>query len=222
GAVGSPFNAKAFLGTAITAGTAVFDITGGGSAVNAAKLKKLYFKFFPGFAYEFLPSDILTANTDEKYLLIVNPRGGPGGDGKIGMYAFTTHNGNKITITKRLGAAAAGDRVTTLGSVTWDSGVWAGKHTDAHPIGSTIIYCNAKGTPIGDTIIMGAGAALRGYGKYRNRRTSESKNGDFVHYRYITSVFGQALRKDVQQRIPGYIRLRHAIRYPGLGIPETV
>lgn len=219
GAVGSPFNPKAFLGAAITAGTTAFDLLGGGSVVNGAKTNKLYFKFFSGFAYEFLPSDILTANSDEKYFLVVNPRSGVGGDGKIGMYAYTTHNGNKIVVTARLGSAASGIRATTVGSVVWNTGVWTGKHTDAHPVGSTIVACNAKGQPIGDTIILGSSAALRGYGKYRNRRTEDHLNGDFVHVRYISSVFGQSLRKDVLGRAPGYIRLRHAINYPGLGIP---
>lgn len=220
GPVGSPWNPKAFLGTAITAGTTTFDITGGGSAAAAAKTHKKYFKWFGNYAFEFLPEDIITPGSSTKYLLIVNPRDGSADAGKIGMYAYTTgNNGNKITITQRLGSAASGARVTTLGSVTWNTGVWAGKHTDAHPIGATIVPCNAKGQPIGDTCVIGAGAALRGYGKYRNHRSQETVNGGFVTRRYISSVFGQALRKDTQGRAPGYIRLRHAIRYPGLGIP---
>ena len=221
GAVGSPFNPRAFLGTAVTAGTAAFNVTGGGSAANAAKTAKKYFKFFSGYAFEFLPSDIMTADTAEKYFLIVNPKTGAGGDGKIGMYAYTTHNGNLITITKRLGSATSGVRNTTVGSVVWDTGVWNGKHTDAHPIGATIVYCNAKGVPIGDSLVLGSSAALRGYGKHRNRRTEDHLNGDFVHVRYITSVFGQSLRKDVLGRAPGFIRLRHAVYYPGLGLPTV-
>ena len=222
GPVGSAWNAKAFLGTAITAGTTAIDVLGGGDTTAAAETNKLYFKFFPNYAFEFLPSDILTAGTSTKYFLIVNPRSGSGGDGKIGMYSYTTgNNGNKITITGRLGSAASGVRATTLGSVTWDSGVWAGKHTDAHPVGATIIPCNAKGVPTGDTCILGAGASLRGYGKYRNHRSQEEVNGGFVTRRYISSVFGQALRKDRLSRAPGYLRIRHAINYAGLGVPTV-
>lgn len=223
GPVGSPWNPKAFLGEAITAGTTAFDIKGGGSAAAAAKTHKKYFKWFPNYAFQFLPEDVLTPGSGTKYLLIINPRDGSANAGKIGMYAYTTgNNGNKITITARLGSAASGARVTTLGSVEWDTGVWAGKHTDAHPIGSTIIPCNAKGVPIGDTVVIGAAAALRAYGKYRNHRSQETVNGGFVTRRYISSVFGQALRKDTQDRAPGYIRLRHAIRYAGLGLPTVV
>lgn len=222
GPVGSAWNPKAFLGEAITAGTTAIDIKGGGDATSAAETNKLYFKFFPQYAFEFLPSDILTPGSATKYLLIVNPRSGAGGDGKIGMYSYTTgNNGNKITITGRLGSAASGVRVTTLGSVTWDTGVWAGKHTDEHPLGATVIPCNAKGVPTGDTCILGAGSALRGYGKYRNKRTQEEVNGGFVTRRYISSVFGQALRKDRKLRAPGYVRIRHAINYAGLGIPTV-
>jgi hypothetical protein len=220
GPVGSAWNPKAFLGVAITAGTTAIDVTGGGDADGAADTAKLYFKFFPNYAFEFLPTDILTPDSAEKYFLIVNPRSGVGGDGKIGMYAYTTgNNGNKITITKRLGSAASGNRYTTVGSVVWDTGVWAGKHTDAHPVNSTIIPCNALGVPVGDTCILGAGSALRGYGKYRNKRTQEDVNGGFVTRRYISSVFGQTLRKDRKLRAPGYVRIRHAINYAGLGIP---
>lgn len=227
GPVGSPLNAKAFLGVAITAGTTAIDVKMGGSAAAAAKTAKFYAKYFPNFAYRFYPGsdtgDVLTAGSDEKYFLIVNPRSGSGGDGKIGMYAYTTGNdGHKITITARLGSAASGVRATTVGSVTWDTGVWNGKHTDAHPVGATIVHCNAKGQPIGDTLMLGNASAVRGYGKYRNRRTEDSKNGGHVHQRFITSVFGQSLRKDTQGRAVGYTRLRHAINYPGLGIPTIV
>ena len=224
GPVGSAWNPKAFLGAAVVAGTAAFDVKGGGDATAAAETNKLYFKLFPNYAYEFSAAsgDTLTAGTATKYFLIVNPRSGSGGDGKIGMYSYTTgNNGNLITVNGRLGSAASGIRVTTLGSVVWDTGVWSGKHTDAHPLNATVIPCNAKGVPIGDTCILGAGAALRGYGKYRNHRSQEEVNGGFVTRRYISSVFGQALRKDRKARAPGYLRIRHAINYAGLGVPAV-
>lgn len=223
GPIGSPFNPKALLGEEITAGTAAFDVKGGGEPDAAADTSKLYFKHFYNYAYEFLPSDTLSAGSDEKYFLIVNPPNAPTDPNKIGMYAYTTgNNGNKITITKRLGSAASGDRVTTLGDVTWDTGVWSGKHTDVHPVGATIIQCNAKGVPLGDTIMMGKMCALRGYGKYRNYRTTQVEDGGMVFQRYITSVFGQSLRKDRLGRARGYVRLRHAIEYAGMPIPNNI
>lgn len=223
GPVGSWFNAKAFLGTAITAGTAAFDITGGGSAAAAAKTKIQYFRFFPNYAFEFLPSDIYVPGSTEQYLLIVNPKNAAVDPGKVGMYAYTTgNNGNKITITKRLAPVQNGPvALQTVGSVTWNTGVWANKHTQTHPIGATIILCNAKGVPIGDTVMMGASAVIRGYGSMRNQRSQWLVDGGFETRKYITSVFGQALRKNVSNKYPGYVRLRHAISYPELGLPTV-
>lgn len=220
---GSWFNAKAFLGEAITAGTAAFAIKGGGSAAAAAKTNIDYFRFFPNYAFEFTPEDIYVPGSTEQYLLIVNPRSGSGGDGKIGMYAYTTgNNGNQITITKRLASVQNGPvALATVGNVTWNTGVWAGKHTMAHPIGATIVLCNANGVPIGDTVMMGAMCMLRGYGKYRNKRTQWMVDGDFEQRKYITTVFGQQLRKNVNGKYPGYVRLRHALRYPELGLPTV-
>lgn len=221
GAIGSPLNGKAWLGEAITAGTAVFDIKGGGSAAAAAKTKIKFFKFFPGYAYPFLPEDILSPASETRYLLIINPPNAPTDPNKIGMYAYTTgNNGNKITITKRLGSAASGDRLTTLGAVTWNAGAWAGLHTDVHPIGSLILPCNAKGVAFGDTLMLVKQAAYRGYGEFRNQRTEELHNGGFVKDLYVTSVFGQAPRKNVDGRCPGVLRLRHALRYAGIPLPS--
>lgn len=216
---GSWFNAKAFLGEAISPGTTVFDIKGGGS-FNSTLVD--YFRFFPNFAFEFTSTDVYTPGSTVQYLLIVNPKNAATDPGKVGMYSYTTgNNGNKITIVNRLGSAASGARVTTLGSVTWDTGVWAGKHTDTHPVDATIILCNAKGVPIGDTVMFGAMAMLRGYGQFRNSRTQWNVDGDFETRNYIKTVFGQVLRKNVNNKYPGYIRLRHAIAYPELGLPTV-
>jgi hypothetical protein len=220
---GSWFNAKAFLGEAITAGTAAFAIKGGGSAAAAAITNIDYFRFFPNFAFEFMPLDVYTPGSTEQYLLIVNPRNAVTDPGKVGMYAYTTgNNGNQITITKRLASVQNGPvALSTVGSVTWNTGVWADKHTETHPIGATIVLCNAKGVPIGDSVMMGAMAMLRGYGKYRNKRTQWLVDGDFETRKYITTVFGQQLRKNVNGKYPGYVRLRHAIAYPELGLPTV-
>ena len=220
---GSWFNAKAFLGEAISAGTAAFAIKGGGSAAAAAITNIDYFRFFPNFAFEFMPNDIYVPGSSEQYLLIVNPKNAAVDPGKVGMYAYTIgNNGNQITITKRLAPVQNGPvAMRTVGDVTWDTGVWAGFHTQTHPIGATIVLCNAKGVPIGDTVMMGAMCMLRGYGRYRNKRTQWLVDGDFEQRKYITTVFGQQLRKNVNNKYPGYVRLRHAIRYPELGLPNV-
>lgn len=223
GAIGSPLNPKAQLGTAIAAGTATFDITGGGSATAGAITKKKYFKYFPGYGYKFVGrASAFTPGSEEKYLLIVNPKNAATDPGKIGMYAYTTHNGNKITVTKRLGSAASGVRATTVGNVTWDTGVWSGKHTDVHPSNATIIPCNSYGVPVGDTPMLMRSGILRGYGKYRGHRSQQTHEGGFIMDKFITSVFGQVIREDRLGRHPGVARLRHALAYPELGLPTVV
>ncbi len=221
---GSWFNAKAFLGTAITAGTAAFAITGGGSAAAAAITNIDYFRFFPNFAFEFLPNDIYVPGSTQQYLLIVNPKNAAVDPGKVGMYGYTTgNNGNTITINQRLAPVQNGPTaLLAVGNVTWNTGPWAangGMHTQTHPIGATIVLCNANGVPIGDTIMMGAMAMLRGYGRFRNSRTQWNVDGDFETRKYIKTVFGQQLRKNVNGVYPGYVRLRHAISYPELKLP---
>lgn len=224
GPVGSAWNAKAFAGEAIAAGTAAFAIKGGGTAEAGADTVPQYFRYFARAPFEFMPGDAIApaTNTGTKYLLIVNPPNAAVDPGKVGFYAYTSgNNGNQITITARLGSAAAGVRVTTLGGVTWNTGVWANKHTDVHPIGATIVQANSKGVPIGDTIIAGAGAALRGYGEYRNHRSEQVLQGGFVRDRFIRSVFGQTLRRDRLGRAVGYVKLTHALNYPELALPAV-
>lgn len=222
GPVGSAFNAKAFTGAAITAGTSTFAILGGGSAAAAAYTNIQFFRFFPNYAFQFLPNDTSSPGSSTAYLLIINPSNAAVDPGKIGMYAFTTgNNGNQITITQRLGAVNVGACVTTLGSVTWNGGVWSGYHTATHPIGATVVLCNAKGVPIGQTLMMGAEAVVRGYGSMRNKRSQWLVDGEFETRKYITSVFGQALRKNVRGVYPGYSLLTHAIPYPELNLPAV-
>lgn len=218
GPQGSFLNPKAFLGVAITAGTTTFDIKGGGNSTDADSSD--FFRYFAGSPYEFVDTGVFSPASETRYLLICNTTGADAG--KFGMYSYTTGNdGNKITIVNRLGSAASGDRVTTLGSVVWNAGVWANKHTDAHPEGSLIIPCNAKGVPIGDTLVLGKCAALRGYGKHRGQRSQQVHEGGFLMDRFITSVFGQTIREDRKGRHPAVIRLRHAISYPGISFPTV-
>jgi hypothetical protein len=221
---GSWFNPKAYTGTAITAGTSTFAVTGGGSAAAAAITNIDYFRFFENFAFEWTPESIYSPSNAVAYFLIINPRGAVTADnpdpGSVGMYSYTSgNNGNQITIVNRLAAVTAGAAVTTLGSVTWNTGVWSGRHSATHPIGSAVVQCNAKGVPIGDTVMLGAMAILRGYGMHRNLRTQWNVDGEFETRKYITTVFGQSLRKNVNGQYPGYIRIRTALSYPELGLP---
>jgi hypothetical protein len=216
GAIGSPLNPKAVLGGAITAGTATFDILGGGDASAAAETDILFFKYFPNYAYTFLVTDALAQDSNTHYVMIINPPNAAVDPNKWGMYAYTTgNNGNKITVTGRLGSAIGGLRNSTLGGVVWSGTV----NTDVHPIGATILPCNAKGQIFGYSLFLCRQAARRGYGKYRNRYTTQDHEGGYVMDRFVTTVFGQEPRKDRLQRVPGAFVLVHAIKYAGVPTP---
>lgn len=218
GAIGSPLNPKAQLGVAITAGTATFDIQGGGDADAAAETDILFFKYFPNYAYTFLVTDSLAQDANTHYVMIINPPNAAVDPNKYGLYAYTTgNNGNLISVTGRLGATIGGLRNTTLGSVTWDANV----NTATHPIGSTILPCNKKGQVFGYTLFLGKRAARRGYGKYRNRYTSQDHEGGFVMDRFVTTVFGQAPSRDRLNRVPAAMCLVHAIKYEGVPTPTV-
>lgn len=222
GPIGSAINPKALNGNAIAAGTTAIVLTGGGNPTDAAAKNNsyLFFNVFPNAAYEFSDGTTLAQDGDTHYVLAVNPRSSGGGGC---MYSYTTgNNGNQITTVNRLGSAASGARVTTLGGVTWNTGVWQGWHTEVIVQGALLIPCNAIGTPIVDTFMLMKGAALRGYGAYRNLRTEEIIQGGHEIRMYVTTVLGQEARMDRIKRTPGVMRLRHAVDYPGWGIPKTV
>jgi hypothetical protein len=101
-----------------------------------------------------------------------------------------------------LTVAAAGANLTEL----WDNG-------------ALIIPANAKGVPIGHTMVLGAGGIVRGYGMWRAKRTQETDNGEFLKRTYITSVFGQSLRYDRKDRVPAVMLLTTALKRPGITLP---
>lgn len=228
GAVGSPLNPHALLGVAIAGGTTTFDIKGGGNATSAAKTKKKYYKYFPKYAYPWSPADALSATSEicwdlralgedgvtanVFYVRVTNPPNAATDPGKWCIYECSANDGNKLTVSARLGASDSGIRYQTVGSVTWD----ANKHTVTHAAGSLVTLCNAAGVPLGATLVLYKAAAYRGYGSVRNNRVADSKEGGFIQERYIESVFGQCLREDRIGTKPGVAVIKHGIHYPGL------
>ena len=222
GPVGSFLAPEAFLGLAITGTTdAARDISGGGADNSDGSLtgsgKPLWFQNFPGYAYEFVDTGAFSPSSGPHYAIIYNTTGANAG--KWGFVKYTTgNNGNKITITEFLTGQSNGTyRKGTIGSVTWSGAV----NTEEWASGALIIPANSKGVPIGHTIAMGAAGILRGYGKYRANRTTDTQNGGFVKQSYITSVFGQSLRKDRKGRVPAVMLLTHAISKPGIALPTV-
>jgi len=235
GPIGSACNPKALLGVPITAVDALVNpVLGGGSAANGAITTAMYFEHFSNYAYKFgdvtqttgslAPVGTFASDVDslgmagERYFLIYNLT-----DGKVGFYAFTTNDGNKLTMTKRLRAAAGGGTAfATIGGVTWGTAPWvATKMTDAHPVGSVIIETNSFGVPFGTSFMFGAQGAVRGYGRFRNERTEQSYEGGFVKDVFITSVFGQCPKARTDGKTPAVLRITHAIKYAGLSIPNV-
>lgn len=234
GAVGSPLNPQALLGVAITGATTTFDIKGGGNPTSAAKTKKKYFKYFPKYAFRWRPgqgsrtADTLSATSEicwdlealgedaatenVFYVRVTNPPNAAIDPGKWCLYEVSANDGNKLTVSARLGATSSGIRYQTLGAVTWD----ASKHTVSHGEGSLVTLCNEKGISMGASLFLYRQAAYRGYGSVRNQRQEDSKNGNFVQERYIESVFGQCLREDTRGNKPAIAVIKHAIYYPGI------
>lgn len=222
GAIGSAQNPKALLGVAITADNLAQDIKGGGNATNAAITTAKYFEFFPLFAYRFTPADTLSVSAGTYYCLIYNLSGAAAH--KMGFYSFNANNGNKLTMNGRLRSAIGGIANTTIGNVTWNVAPWvaATKLTDSHPEGSVVIWTNSYGVPVGCSFMLGADSAKRGYGKYRNHRSTDTQEGGFFMQTYITSVFGQTPTKRTDGRTPNALRIYHAMKYAGLpAIPDV-
>lgn len=246
GATGSPLNPMGRLGVAIVAptpaGSPLANTTAatahpvtalvptpnsivlGGADFDANNILVKPAKYFPNYAYKFLAGDVLSAGSDPFYVAIVNP---PDANGvmKYGLYRCTSNNGVALTITGIFGAAAAdagtGAAVVTGFSVpgyttpTWSNAL----HTNAHPVGAQVVHIDPDAVPVFNSIILGAAAARRGYGKYRNEREWEPVEGKFVRRVFFKTVFGQGLRKDRLDRARGVTLIRHRGVYSSLPLP---
>ncbi len=151
----------AFIGVALDfTQTTARTITGGGSAAAAALTDHLYYRFFPGAAFSSHEVTKITQETSEvKYALIQDKT-----TGKFGMFSYQVTNGNTITGVEHLGATDSGARKQTLGNVTYDSGVWAGKHTQSFAVGSKVVPCNSYGQPYVRLYGLGMDAMMHGFG----------------------------------------------------------
>lgn len=248
GAIGSPINAKASLGVAVSSSADILaasktslTLKGGGNATAAAKTAPKYFKYFSGYTY---PTGL---DQTETAINFSNPTGTASGtsytagyvlilsSGKYGLYKYTTNNGNTLNITKALvkssdtiggsNTLAVKKATASTGwdaseSVTLNANAFAdAKITNDHAVGDLVIECNSQGVPIGRTMVLGAMAAVRGYGSLDGERSEETFDGEFIRKTYITSIFGQSPYVRVDGEQPNYLVLNHAVRYAGLVLP---
>ncbi len=239
GAIGSPLNPKAFLGTKIVAGTTT-DLTGtgravvgGGNAKAAAKKKIGFFRFFPKYEFDFVGGGSLSATASTHYLYagnkfyitIVNPRNAPDEGGEVIRDKWTimeitsntfTSNGNELTPSKILGPGGdSGIRSATVGGVTYD----ASKNTQTFVPGALVYLSNEFGVPWGRSLGLYKGAMRRAYGAFRNKRMTDSREGGAVSELYIASIFGQKPRQNAADKFPAICVINHAITYPGWNHP---
>lgn len=207
GPLGSPIVAKGELGAALADANVGNYIQGGGSTTAAANTRAKFTRFFPNYAYKYQNGDTLaTSGSATYYVIIVNPSDAATDPGKFGFYSYNVNDGNKLTIN---GALRSGG---SLGGLDFDAAV----NTNVHPVGAPFYLVNSKAVTYGQTLILGAGSALRGYGKYTRELMEQKVEGGFATEFYIVSSFGQTPRKDVRGRCPGYLIINHAINIPGL------
>lgn len=234
GAIGSPLNAKASSGNAIdsTTGSSALTLQGGGSASAAGKAA--YFKLFSGYAYKFIEGDTLSTGAGfgsqqaDGFVLLINPT-----NGKYNIFHYSANNGTTLTLDRTLfsGTTETTGAFRRLAKADWNTTYSASVDTDpdkpfhtdktttTFPVGSLVIECNSSGVAIGRSVVLGAMAAVRGYGSLDGERSEENHDGEFVRKTYITSIFGQSpyVRPDGEQ--PNYLVLTHAVNYAGLTLP---
>jgi hypothetical protein len=214
GPIGSPLNPKAIVGEAVTLTATGGTLKFGGSAAGAANTAAQYTKWFPGHDYKYGEGDVGTPTSTHHYLLIINPPNGANPNKWCVAKYAAGNNGNQIVCTESTHTGS-----TTVGSVNPASAPWSGNTTNAIQVGATVLPCTSDGVPFADTLFMSKGAAIRGYGKHRNKRGVVSHEDGFVQDIFVRSVFGQSIREDASGRKPGVVRLRHAINYAGIHLP---
>jgi hypothetical protein len=229
--IADPFAPLAILGTAFSVDSAVGDCK---LIVNGSNTRHRYFEWFPGFDYLFYEGQTAAADAGVYYAWLVNP------DNSVGFVRYTgsSNNGNQITLSGILSPDGAGTSTigsATLGNLiatgdTWDSTPAAGgvgatantdpewNYTDSFSEDAYIIPANANGVPIGHGLMMGRGAALRGYGSVDSLIRQERDYG-FVHGRGYQSVYGQKTRERTDGKTHGYGLFEMGIQHPGLEVP---
>lgn len=228
GPVGSTLLPRAFLGTAITAGTAVIDITGGGDTTGPTVLPAPnYFEFFSNSPYVFTNGNSIAADVATvRYVGIMNLTGSDAG--KVNFYSYQVNNANKLTIVNRLGSAASVARVTTLGNIIYNTAPWvaagAGTFaglTEVHPSGSLIFECNSYGVPFCGSLMLGEAAGVCGHGSLKGKnamaaRTEQEGNHGMDHGVGVETCYGSAATRRTDGKTPNYVYVESAYQIDGL------
>lgn len=217
---GCPLVPRAYTGTDIAAGTTAVDITGGGSASNAADTDIPYYLYFSNSPYTGCEGDKRTADTaTDRYVAIYVTSGA--NIGKVMYASYRVNNGNKLTMHRRLGASAAGVQVTTLGNIAWGAGTLGGVQLcDSAPAGSLVVECNSFGVPFGYVLGLGEMAGIMGHGSIDGKqaiakRTEEHRNHDMDHAIGLETTFGSRAFERIDGQVGGYTLIECALPLPG-------
>jgi len=216
------------IGDSTTAPT----IKGGGSAVNAAETDPAFFQYFPAASYIGHEGEKIAATTGTEYYLgikVIDPSSDQ--VGKIAIFSYKVNNGNQITAFKRLGASATGDIVTSMGSMTYDTGAWTvaagsngfnGLCLGEIPIGSPIFLINAKGQPYVRSIAMGRNMILSGWGSIAagagqvpGMRLEQPEDYGRINGLGYQQVWGCRATENADNMVNGYVMVVSAYNPPG-------
>ena len=231
GPVGSPLNARAYLGQAVTSATTNTVLYGGGFVFNQSSWPvPNYFEFFAGAPYQFFNGDTIARNTNNtNYVLIILPVANAQGH-YFNVLPYTTVG------TTALGATAAD--IITLSGAPVSTG-WAGEILSSdtsttgsgngfsYPQGSLIVQCNANGCPFGYSFMLGAQSLVCGNGSINGsasnpvmgKRTVEILNHGTSIAIGAEAVWGnQIVQRAGDGAAPGFLMATHALAVRGAPI----
>lgn len=217
---GCPLVARAYLGNAVASGTSAVDIKGGGSAANAADTDVQFFGYFSNAPITGCEGQKRAADSStERFIAVLNHTGANAG--KVMFASYKVNNGNKITMFKRLGAAASGDQVTTLGGITWGAGTYGGAAlADSAHEGALVVEVNSFGVPFGYVLGLGEMAGIMGHGSIDGKaaiakRTEEHRNHDMDHAIGLETTYGSRAFERIDGQVGGYAVVECALPIPG-------
>jgi N4-gp56 family major capsid protein len=240
GPIGSAFAAKAYLGVAIAAGTAALTIQGGFNAAGAALANPggagtgpAYFQFFENYDWQWVEGQTANPQTGDQFVIVYNlidsNNGAAGDTGKFGFYRYATNNGYTLTTTAYSATAGRGGgrmsatgntggadtRHTTVGNVTFSAGI----NTENHAAGSLVLQSNSYGVPYGYSVLLGRGAAMRGYGEGAMQKIENTQDFGFKKDVGYMATYGQTPYFDTNNIPRRYIRMIHALQFSGISLP---
>lgn len=225
GSIGSPLNARALLGAAVTGVNTSTVLQGGGFVYNSGDWPiRNYFEFFAGAYYQFHNGDTIAQNTSvfptgfsSFYIVVINPT--PNAQGHYWrVYGYTTV-GSTSTTADTIAISNASIILGLPGEIL--SGDTGGLQ---HPQGALIVQCNPLGTPYGYGFMLGAQGMVCGSGSINGsvvnplmgQRTVEIRNAGMAIALGARGVWGNnVVQRAGDGSAPGFVMTTHALTING-------